>query len=583
MIKGNIIRLNTLHLNSASMNGVREVQGSSASGGGGIVPNPYIQFADAEVERVLMANGVSSDGIGITIDDAEKVTSIGTWFRDNGLIKSFLELSLFSNLKKIGGDTLGYSAFYSCDQLQSLGFPKNAESIGSYCLYQCNNLSIDISQLPQSIKSIGAFAFQGVTTTGVLDLPNLEGTINWGNSNDVAAKQLEGIENLGAVTSIAGFMKQEKLRYVNIPQTCSDIATNAFSGCDALEQVICRATTPPTLGATVFSGSSCPIYVPDASLEAYKTATNWVSYADRIHPLSEIEGSPYIQFEDAEVERVLMANGVSSDGIGITKEDAANVTSIGSWFKNNKAATSFNEINYFINLEEIGVGAFYNATNLVIDDLNLKNLKKLYYGAFNSTKVRKISSLGNVTSLMDAAASVGGSFQNCDELTEILQEVLDKITDIGNAGFTNCDNLRIDLIMPSLEVIAQGFAKCPIRRILNLGNITQLFGDTMLGYNTYPFGQEYDTMIIPSSVTRIGRYAFAGDGNMKALIVKASTPPSLAQAAFSQSASTCGVYVPDSSVESYKAEWSAWSNRIRPISQFATDNPTLYAEIQQYL
>jgi hypothetical protein len=247
----------------------------------------YIQFEDAEVERVLMSKGVSSDGVGITIEDAEKVTSIGTWFRDNGLIKSFLELSLFSNLKKIGGDTLGYSAFYSCDQLQSLGFPKNAESIGTYCLFQCNNLSIDISQLPQSIKLIGAFAFQGVTTTGVLDLPNLEGTINWGNFNDVAAKQLEGIENLGAVTSIAGFMKQEKLRYVNIPQTCSDITTNAFLGCDALEQVICRATTPPTLGTTVFSGSSCPIYVPDASLEAYKTATNWNQYSARIKPLSE--------------------------------------------------------------------------------------------------------------------------------------------------------------------------------------------------------------------------------------------------------------------------------------------------------
>lgn len=535
MIKGNIIRLNTLHLNSASMNGVREVQGSSASGGGGIVPIPpvgnYIQFADAEVERVLMANGVSSDGVGITIEDAEKVTSIGTWFKENTTIQTFDELKYFTNVKAISA-----YAFFGCTALQWV----NCENIESIKAQVFNNSGITELILPK-----------------VITIP------------------------------YSGLVGMKKVTKVVIGASCTNIdANNIWSWNDKGKvSFIFEGATPPTFSTSNNKPDwyGVTFYVPDASLEAYKTATNWSAYADRIHPLSEIEGSPYIQFEDAEVERVLMANGVSSDGIGITKEDAANVTSIGSWFKDNKAATSFNEINYFINLEEIEAGAFYNATNLVIDDLNLKNLKKLYYGAFNSTKVRKISSLGNVTSLMDAALNVGGSFQNCDELTEILQEVLDKITDIGNAGFTNCDNLRIDLIMPSLEVITQGFARSPIRRILNLGNITQLFGDTMLGYNTYPFGQEYDTMIIPSSVTRIGRYAFAGDGNMKALIVKASTPPSLAQAAFSQSASTCGVYVPDSSVESYKAEWSAWSNRIRPISQFATDNPTLYAEIQQYL
>mgnify|MGYP000472681990 CR=1 FL=1 len=29
------------------------------------------------------------------------------------------------------------------------------------------------------------------------------------------------------------------------------------------------------------------IYVPDDSVEAYKTATNWSNYADRIRPISE--------------------------------------------------------------------------------------------------------------------------------------------------------------------------------------------------------------------------------------------------------------------------------------------------------
>jgi hypothetical protein len=51
-------------------------------------------------------------------------------------------------------------------------------------------------------------------------------------------------------------------------------------------------TTPPTLANTnAFSNinSICKIYVPDESVEVYKSATNWVTYADYIYPMSEME------------------------------------------------------------------------------------------------------------------------------------------------------------------------------------------------------------------------------------------------------------------------------------------------------
>jgi hypothetical protein len=51
-------------------------------------------------------------------------------------------------------------------------------------------------------------------------------------------------------------------------------------------------TTPPTLAnKNAFNNinSICKIYVPDASVTAYKTATNWVTYADYIYPMSEME------------------------------------------------------------------------------------------------------------------------------------------------------------------------------------------------------------------------------------------------------------------------------------------------------
>lgn len=33
--------------------------------------------------------------------------------------------------------------------------------------------------------------------------------------------------------------------------------------------------------------NDCPIYVPDESVDAYMTATNWSELADRIKPMSE--------------------------------------------------------------------------------------------------------------------------------------------------------------------------------------------------------------------------------------------------------------------------------------------------------
>jgi len=58
----------------------------------------------------------------------------------------------------------------------------------------------------------------------------------------------------------------------------------AFSNCSGLTGMTINATTPPTLGNSVFANTNFPIYVPAGSVEAYKTA--WSEYADRIQAIS---------------------------------------------------------------------------------------------------------------------------------------------------------------------------------------------------------------------------------------------------------------------------------------------------------
>ena len=68
----------------------------------------------------------------------------------------------------------------------------------------------------------------------------------------------------------------------------TSIVSNAFSGCSSLTSLTILATTPPTLGFDAFNSTNdCPIYVPAASVEAYKNASNWIEYADRIFAITE--------------------------------------------------------------------------------------------------------------------------------------------------------------------------------------------------------------------------------------------------------------------------------------------------------
>jgi hypothetical protein len=67
------------------------------------------------------------------------------------------------------------------------------------------------------------------------------------------------------------------------------IGNKTFNGCINLKKVVMNAYTPPTLGDNVFAGTHADlaIYVPDHSVTAYREASGWSAYADRIKPLSQ--------------------------------------------------------------------------------------------------------------------------------------------------------------------------------------------------------------------------------------------------------------------------------------------------------
>ena len=68
----------------------------------------------------------------------------------------------------------------------------------------------------------------------------------------------------------------------------TSIGSSTFSGLNNIVSYMFLSTTPPSIASNTFTGINpiCKIYVPDASVNAYKAATNWSTYANYIYPLS---------------------------------------------------------------------------------------------------------------------------------------------------------------------------------------------------------------------------------------------------------------------------------------------------------
>ena len=92
-----------------------------------------------------------------------------------------------------------------------------------------------------------------------------------------------------SITSIGSYAFQNcsRLTSITIPNSVTAIKNNAFVSCSRLTSITVNAVTPPTLGSNAFKDTNnCPIYVPAESVDAYKSATNWSSYASRIKAIN---------------------------------------------------------------------------------------------------------------------------------------------------------------------------------------------------------------------------------------------------------------------------------------------------------
>jgi len=71
-----------------------------------------------------------------------------------------------------------------------------------------------------------------------------------------------------------------------LPANLSTIETDFLGYHDNESIIAINATTVPTLNGAIGGSSATVFYVPDASLSAYKSATNWSTMSSRIKGMS---------------------------------------------------------------------------------------------------------------------------------------------------------------------------------------------------------------------------------------------------------------------------------------------------------
>lgn len=210
--------------------------------------------------------------------------------------------SLKSVVLPSAAKTIGKYAFQNCYSLKEVDIPQGITSLGTYAFSGC--YSLRSVSLPSGVTTIGTYAFNDTRSMRSITIPNtgkaLPGNV-LGGSGVVDVTLPEGITSIGP----SSFYACNSLRNVSLPSTISGIGSSAFFGCYSINKITIPAAvtnigasafyncfgireyhfepaTPPTLSSTnAFNGivSGTTIYVPQGSLEAYQTATNWSTYA----------------------------------------------------------------------------------------------------------------------------------------------------------------------------------------------------------------------------------------------------------------------------------------------------------------
>ncbi len=574
------------------------------------------QYPNGETEGVIIPQGVTSIG-----DSA-----FNTWSENNK------PLVIPSSVTSIGsGAFIGWSS-----NNHPLIIPNTVTSIDSaFSGWSSNNHPLIISNSVTSISN-GAFSYWTSNNQPLVipdSVTNIEtGAFQYWISNN----QPLVIPN--SVTSIGYYAFRDwesNTHPLVIPESVTSIGQYAFERWSLVPYVEIHATIPPTLvnADAFYNQDKAPIYVPDESVDDYKTATQWDMLANRIFPMSDkpdlgdlhenklnkiwtdITEQPTTSLTDIlifnrdsnvykttvakllaqvdneifEVVNPLPATGVANKIYLVPSSDPEKGNTLdefiwinSDWEKIGAVSVDLSNIldgkqdkliagdNITIDPTTNVISASGGGGEVDFDAMYYFNYASSFYG----DKYSLLVSAWEHSLTLSPSDIIKAKYPNGETEGVIIPQ---GITIIGSEAFSFWEANNQPLVIPnSVTRIQEGAFRswsANNQPLVIPNSVTTIDASAFIGWsaNTHP-------LVIPSSVTSIGGGAFSGWWKVPYAEIQAITPPTLTHSVtFDFGYKNPPIYVPDESVDAYKEAtiWASLADRIFPIS----DKPDLMDDI----
>ncbi|MBR0195239.1 MAG: leucine-rich repeat protein [Paludibacteraceae bacterium] len=473
--------------------------------------------------------------------------------------------SYLSKIKSViisyGCTSIGNQAFINYSNLTSVTIPNSVTSIGNVAFYGCSNLnavcisdiaawcninfsSYDANPLcyahniylnnelvtdlviPDSVTSIGSYAFRGCTSLTSIEIPNSVTSIGYAAFDGCRSLPVEN--NLRyADTYLVEAVDKTLPSYV-IKEDTRWIGDDAFRNCLSLTSVTIPNSVT-SIGNGAFSNCSLTsIDIPNSVTSIGYAAFRGCSSLTTIDIPNSVESIGHVAFSGCiSLTSVTIPNSVRSIGH--------------SAFEDCSSLTSVTIPNWITTIED---GAFSGCTGLI-----------------SVTIPPYVTHIGS------------GAFKNCSSLTSVT--IPKYVTSIGSSAFEGCRSLTSVTLNSDAIVRQNRSTDSNINHIFGSQVKEYILGNDITGIGTNAFYgcSNLETLSLGENISSYGNYAFAGCPALTSITNYRKTPAKLGTDAFAGvDYFNCTLYVLAGSVDMYKASGSDWKDfyYIKPIGTTET-------------
>lgn len=415
--------------------------------------------------------------------------------------------------------------------------PNSVTSIGEGVFYYCDRLAKIV--IPNSVTSIGRAAFDsciGLNSIIVFgDIPpTLDGNVFSSVNTDLPIYVPCGNEayasvNWGGFSNFIGMCPGEISVTINPTQGGWVIGAGHYEG-----GTIC------TLTAIASNGHVFANWKKDGAVVSYNSTYSFLVTENASFEAYFPLVGECIQFADADVKAICVANWDTNGDGELSYNEAAAVMDLGEVFYQNSSITSFDELQYFIGLHYLGNGVFsdcYSLTSIKIPN----TVTTIVGGAFSSC--RELSSIV-IPSSVDSIGT--NPFSGCEKLSSIVVEegnryydsrsncnaiietatntlivgcrattIPNTVLSIGNSAFSGCSKLTfMDIPNSVLSIGDYAFSKCSELVSINIPNSV-----LSIGSQVFRGCSELSSIDIPNSVVTMGSSVFWNCKNLTYLTI----------------------------------------------------------------